>query len=67
MTRILDRRAVLGILAGGAATFTALPQALAQSTPTAAELLERLGADPSMVIAPDARVSVREQIGRAHV
>ncbi|RKF06581.1 OmpA family protein [Oceaniradius stylonematis] len=60
MTRILDRRAVLGILAGGAATFAAPPRALAQSTPTAAELLERLGADPSMVIAPDARVSVRE-------
>lgn len=59
MTRILDRRAALALLAG-AATFTALPQALAQSTPTAAELLERLGADPSMVIAPDARVSVRE-------
>jgi len=60
MTRILDRRAALAVLAGGAATLTSLPQALAQSTPRAAELLERLGADPSMVIAPDARVSVRE-------
>jgi outer membrane protein OmpA-like peptidoglycan-associated protein len=60
MTRILDRRTALAVLAGGAATLSALPQALAQSTPTAAELLERLGADPSMVIAPDARVTVRE-------
>ncbi|QBK30533.1 OmpA family protein [Roseitalea porphyridii] len=59
MTNCLHRRAALAALAGGALSLTALP-ATAQSTPSAAELLDRLGADPSRVIMPDARVSIGE-------
>lgn len=59
MTHCLHRRAALAALAGGALSLAALP-ATAQSTPSAAELLDRLGADPSRVIMPDARVSIGE-------